>query len=68
VGLSKEQMRSLFEPFSQIKEHQNQAIKGTGLGLAISQKIMQLHGGSIEVTSTLGKGSCFSILLPKTKE
>lgn len=68
VGLTQEQLASLFQPFSQIKEHQNQAIKGTGLGLAISQKIVALHGGTIEVQSSPNKGSCFSISLPMQKE
>ena len=68
VGLTQEQLSLLFEPFSQIKEHQNQAIKGTGLGLAISQKIVALHGGTIDVQSTPNKGSCFCISLPTHKE
>jgi signal transduction histidine kinase len=68
VGLTQEQISLLFEPFSQIKEHQNQAIKGTGLGLAISQKIVALHGGTIDVQSTPNKGSCFCISLPTHKE
>ncbi|MBE0492165.1 MAG: HAMP domain-containing histidine kinase [Sulfurospirillum sp.] len=66
-GLSSEQLEKLFKPFSQIKEHQNEAIKGTGLGLAISQKIMDLHHGFIKVQSELGKGSCFDMHLPKGK-
>ncbi len=65
IGLSQEQIKNLFKPFSQIKEHQNEAIKGTGLGLAISKKIIELHHGKIEVQSTLGAGSCFIIYLPK---
>ena len=68
VGLTQEQLALLFQPFSQIKEHQNQAIKGTGLGLAISQKIVALHGGAIDVQSTPNKGSCFCISLPTHKE
>ncbi|MBE0492167.1 MAG: PAS domain-containing sensor histidine kinase [Sulfurospirillum sp.] len=68
-GLSSEQLEKLFKPFSQIKEHQNEAIKGTGLGLAISQKIMDLHHGFIKVQSELGKGSCFDMHFIKyTKE
>ncbi len=65
VGLDQEQIKHLFKPFSQIKEHQNEAIKGTGLGLAISKKIIELHHGKIEVQSQVGQGSCFNIYLPK---
>jgi PAS domain S-box-containing protein len=68
VGLSKEQLLSVFQPFAQIKEHQNEAIKGTGLGLAISKKIVELHHGKIEATSEVGVGSCFHLHLPKQKD
>jgi signal transduction histidine kinase len=64
VGLTQEQISKLFQSFSQIREHQNEAIKGTGLGLAISKKIIELHQGSIDVQSTVGSGSCFTITLP----
>lgn len=67
VGLSNEQLKTIFKPFSQIREHQSQAIKGTGLGLVISQKIVELHDGKIEVQSEENKGSCFSIYLPILK-
>ncbi|MBE0492201.1 MAG: PAS domain S-box protein [Sulfurospirillum sp.] len=64
VGLNSEQISKLFQSFSQVREHQNEAIKGTGLGLAISKKIVELHQGSIDVQSTIGIGSCFTITLP----
>ena len=67
LGLSQEQIKTIFEPFHQIETHQNQNVKGTGLGLSISKKIMQLHNGKIEVESKIGKGSCFTIYLPKSK-
>jgi PAS domain S-box-containing protein len=68
MGLTQEQLVTIFQPFAQVKEHQNEAIKGTGLGLAISQKIVELHNGKIEVSSQTGVGSCFNISLPKSKE
>ena len=64
VGLTPEQAIRIFESFSQIKEHQNEAIKGTGLGLTISKKIIELHNGKIAVESQIDKGSCFTISLP----
>lgn len=48
----------LFEPFSTTKP------KGSGIGLAISQSLVRAHGGSIEVSSERGRGSCFTVLLP----
>jgi len=65
IGLSKEQIATIFNPFTQVREHQKEAIKGTGLGLSISKKIIDLHHGKIEVQSQVGKGSCFTLLLPK---
>ena len=68
IGLTQEQMRVIFQPFTQIREHQHEAIKGTGLGLAISQKIIEMHKGRIEVKSQINKGACFRIYLPKDIE
>lgn len=68
IGLTQQQAITIFQPFSQIQEHQNEAIKGTGLGLAISKKIMELHNGKIDVVSEIGNGSCFNLYLPKEKD
>lgn len=63
-GIPSDQIDHLFDPFVQIREHQNDAIKGTGLGLSIVKKIIELHGGNIRVESTLGEGSTFYVSLP----
>lgn len=68
VGFSKEQALKLFQPFSQIEEHQDGSIKGTGLGLAISKKIMELHQGDIRVDSEPNIGSCFHLYIPRDKD
>ena len=57
-GISPEKIGRLFEPFFSTKKG------GTGLGLAISQRICEAHGGTLLVSSTTGKGSCFSVSLP----
>jgi two-component system, NtrC family, sensor kinase len=61
-GIPPEIMDKLFSPFFTTKE------KGTGLGLAISYGITERHGGRIDVTSELGKGSTFVVSLPVSKE
>jgi len=59
-GISKENLPHLFEPFFTTKEEG----EGTGLGLAMSYGIITSHGGTIDVESTVGKGSAFTIALP----
>ncbi|MGD1717668.1 ATP-binding protein [Dapis sp. BLCC M172] len=58
VGIAPEQLKKLFQTFQQVGDRDRRA-EGTGLGLAISQKIVQLMGGQIKVTSQLGVGSNF---------
>jgi len=59
VGMSKENKNNLFNPFFSTKGD-----KGTGLGLLVTSKLIEEHHGTIDVSSTLGKGSCFTIKLP----
>jgi signal transduction histidine kinase len=58
IGIPPADLRNLFIPFFTTKE------KGTGLGLPISQRIIENHGGTIEVRSQPGTGSTFTVLLP----
>lgn len=58
-GISSENLDHIFEPFFTTKE------KGTGLGLATVHRIVQEHGGSIEVTCKAGQGTTFTIFLPR---
>ncbi|OGU06711.1 MAG: histidine kinase [Geobacteraceae bacterium GWC2_58_44] len=58
IGISGEEMPRIFEPFFTTKA------KGTGLGLALCRKIVEEHGGGIEVESTVGEGTLVSITLP----
>lgn len=58
-GLTKKQQKEIFQPFYTSKE------SGTGLGLPITQAIIEAHGGRLLLTSEPGKGSVFTILLPR---
>ncbi len=64
IGISQENLRKLFQPFVQVESGFHRPFEGTGLGLAIVHKLTDLHGGSVEVESEVGKGSRFTIKLP----
>ena len=64
LGIAREKQKDLFEPFNRL-DAQSSEIQGTGIGLAITKRLMALMNGSIEVESTLGKGSRFSVEFPK---
>jgi len=57
-GIPSSKLRKVFDPFYTTKS------TGTGLGLFVSQRIVRAHGGTIDVQSTEGKGTCFTIRLP----
>ena len=63
AGIPVESLEQIFEPFFTSKGRD----AGTGLGLSISQQIVEEHGGRIEVTSELGRGSCFTVRLPAAR-
>jgi PAS domain S-box-containing protein len=66
VGISPDDRQQLFEPFYRGKNVRQ--ISGTGLGLVVVKKCVDLHGGSIEISSHLGKGTTATIVLPLKQE
>jgi signal transduction histidine kinase len=63
IGIPKENLHRIFDAFYTTKEK----VSGVGLGLSVSYGIISQHRGSIEVDSTVGKGSLFTVFLPKEK-
>jgi PAS domain S-box-containing protein len=64
IGIRKEDMSRLFQPFVQIDGSRTRQHGGTGLGLALSRRIVELHGGEVLAGSEPGKGSRFTVVLP----
>ncbi len=63
-GISAEDQDRVFEKFAQLNRRDGPGAKGTGLGLPISHKIVELHGGTLELESELGSGCLFRFELP----
>ena len=63
VGIARENLGRLFREFEQLPQPGNVRPEGTGLGLALTKRLVELHGGKVEVESELGKGSTFSVYL-----
>lgn len=65
VGIAEEHLPRLFERFYRVDKARSRELGGTGLGLAIVKHAVQLHGGRTDVQSTPGKGSVFTVVLPR---
>ena len=65
IGIREEDLPRLFTRFDRLDMAQNKTIEGTGLGLAITSSLMSMMGGSVNVESTYGQGSTFTLYLPQ---
>ena len=63
IGISKKDLPTIFDRFTQVDASNARRFQGTGLGLAIVHELTELFGGQIQVESELGKGTCFTISL-----
>ena len=63
VGIPAEALSGIFERYRQVRRDRG----GSGLGLAIVRGVVEAHGGRVTVESSEGKGTCFTVVLPRTR-
>ncbi|SOY69287.1 response regulator [Cupriavidus taiwanensis] len=64
IGIPTAELPRIFERFHRVEGAQGRTIEGSGIGLALVQELVRLHGGTIEVQSVPGEGTCFTVSLP----
>jgi len=64
IGIPDEDLRRLFVPFSQLDARLSREYEGTGLSLCVAKELVELHGGNLVLTSTLGEGTTASVRMP----
>jgi len=64
TGIPGEEMPHLFERFHRVQGATGRTYEGSGIGLSLVQELVKLHGGTIQVSSVVDQGSCFTVLIP----
>ncbi|MDZ7960331.1 MAG: ATP-binding protein [Aulosira sp. DedQUE10] len=64
IGIPSEEITHLFKRFHRVKGAQGRSFEGSGIGLSLVQEFVELHCGTVSVTSVLGAGSCFIVAIP----
>ena len=67
IGMDEEEVERAFEPFTQLASDENKRRKGTGLGLPLSRRIMELHDGTLHLTSRPGQGTDAVATFPRAR-
>ncbi|HEU4402151.1 MAG TPA: ATP-binding protein [Candidatus Polarisedimenticolia bacterium] len=65
IGIKEEDRERIFEAFTQVDGSYSRKYQGTGLGLTLVKKFIEMHGGSVHLTSRVGEGSTFTVFLPR---
>ena len=65
IGIADADRDRLFQPFTQLDASLNRRSEGTGLGLVLVRRLVEMHGGTVQVESAPGAGSCFTVCIPQ---
>ncbi len=68
IGIPESEFSRLFDPFVQVDSSLSRKFTGTGLGLALVSRLVELHGGTVDVESKVGRGSRFTVTIPWVRE
>jgi signal transduction histidine kinase len=64
IGIQSDNLHKIFDPFWQVEQKATRRATGTGLGLTVTKRLANLLGGDVDVTSTVGEGTTFTVRLP----
>ena len=64
IGIADENLKNIFEPFTQVQDILTRPHEGSGLGLALVKSMMEMHGGNVTIESTLGEGTTVTLSFP----
>src|SRR5438477_3771965 len=67
VGIPREQLEKVLEPFEQVEDHLTRRNEGTGLGLPIAKALIELHGGELHLESELNVGTTAELRVPRER-
>ena len=67
IGIRKDDLEHLFERFHRVQNAGGRSFEGTGIGLALVRELVTLHGGAIKVESEFGRGTVFTVIVPRTE-
>jgi signal transduction histidine kinase len=64
IGIEEENLETIFNPFFRTEKGRTRSSAGVGLGLTLARRIIEAHGGTIHLTSTVGKGTTLHLRMP----
>jgi two-component system cell cycle sensor histidine kinase PleC len=67
IGIAEPHIASVLKPFGRVENPLSRRYEGTGLGLPLAKSLVELHGGRLEITSEIGRGTIIHVFLPASR-